>query len=74
MNRINEFNTDFLFTTPSYLTGASNVLNLAGGFFEYNKSESPEEADYTAIANDFSIVGQDLKKAMDKAPLCINKY
>jgi hypothetical protein len=66
MNNTDQFTTDFLFTTPSFLTGASNVLNLAGGFFEYNRSKSETEADCTAIANDFNIVGSDLKKAMRK--------
>ena len=58
--------TDFLFTTPSYLTGAATVFNLNGNFYEYNTYESGEEADQIAIANDFMIVGNDLKKVIDQ--------
>ncbi len=63
MNNIEELNTDFLFTTPTYLTGAATAFNLAGNFYEFNACESEAEADLLAIRNDFRIIGQDLAKA-----------
>ena len=39
------------------------VLNLSGGYFEYNTSSSETEADYKAIANDWEMVGNDLRQA-----------
>lgn len=64
MNNTDQFNTDFLFTTPTYLTGAATIFNIAGNFYEYNESSSDEEADYKAISNDFNIIGNDLKNAI----------
>ncbi len=66
MDNSEQNHTDFLFTTPSYLTGAATVFNLNGNFYEYNSCESGEEADEIAIANDFMIVGNDLKKVIDQ--------
>lgn len=63
MDKVNQFNTDFLFSTPSYLSGAANIFNIGGDFYEYNISSSQGEADCKAIRNDFNIVGSDLEKA-----------
>lgn len=57
--------TDFLFTTPSFLTGAGTVMNLAGSFYDFNDSNTSEEADCLAIKVDFNIVGDDLKAVMN---------
>jgi len=64
MNNTDSLNSDFLFTTPSYLTGAANVFNLAGNFYDYNRSESEQEADCKAIRNDFNIIAEDLKSCL----------
>ena len=67
MNNQDTYTTDFLFTTPSFLTGAANILNLAGNFYEFNTSDSDKEADCKAIKNDFNIVGKDFEKALSLA-------
>ena len=64
MNNSDQFQTDFLFSNSSYLSGASNIFNLGGNFYEYNSSESEELADSKAIGNDFNIIGNDLTSAM----------
>jgi len=64
MNNTDQFSTDFLFTTPTYLTGASNVFNLGGNFYAYNISTSESEADCKAIRNDFNMIGKDLDNAV----------
>lgn len=65
MEKINQFNTDFLFSTPSYLEGAASAFNLAGGFYDYNRSETENDADCKAITNDFNIIGSDLRDAIN---------
>ena len=57
--------TDFLFTTPSFLTGAGTVMNLAGNFYDFNGSSTPNMADRLAIRTDFNIVGDDLRASMN---------
>lgn len=59
--------TDFLFSTPSFLSGAGTVLNLAGNFYEFNASESENEADAIALENDFRMVGQDICRSVEEA-------
>ncbi len=53
MNRIH---TDFLFATPTLLTGAGTVMNLAGNYYKFNSSKSGTEADAIAIQQDFEMV------------------
>ena len=55
-----KFTTDFLFSTPSFLSGAGTVINLAGNYYEFNDFEMGFGADEKAIENDFNMVGQDI--------------
>jgi hypothetical protein len=64
--------TDFLFTTPNFLSGAGTVINLGGSFYDFNKSSTPDMADMLAIKTDFNIVGNDLKASIDG--LKINEF
>lgn len=61
--------TDFLFAKPSFLTGAGRTIDLAALLeqYSYNISATPQEADAWATANDWAVVGQDLKRAIDEA-------
>ncbi len=59
-----EIRTDFLFSTPNFLEGAGNVINLAGNYHEYAVSETGDGADKKAIRNDFFVIGKDLFNAM----------
>jgi hypothetical protein len=58
--------SDFLFAQPSFLTGAGRIGDLFGALrhFSYNPSVTPEQADKTAIAEDWRQVGDDLGEAM----------
>ncbi len=58
--------TDFLFAQPSFASGAARVLDLLGVFDDYNRSETPQEADGKAIAADWLVVGQDLCDAIQQ--------
>jgi len=57
------YQTDFL-TANSFVIGIGSVFNLAGNYFDYNYSTSPEEADEIAIASDWHIIGEDIKQAI----------
>lgn len=58
--------TDFLFARQSFLTGFGRVIDLGAVLerYSYNISATPAEADAWATANDWAVVGQDLKRAM----------
>ena len=58
--------TGFLFAHPSFASGAASTLDLWGQMADYNRSETPEEADANAIFADWAIVGQDISDAMDQ--------
>lgn len=58
--------TDFLFAQPSLTAGASRILDLWGVFDDYNRSDTPLEADAKAIAADWLIVGQDVLDAIEQ--------
>lgn len=64
MKRKKRYLTGFLFSAPSFFTGAGSVLNLAGSYYRYNTTDSGLEADLRAISNDFGVVGDDIKKAL----------
>lgn len=66
MNRKNMYQTDFL-TANSFVIGMGSVFNLAGNYFDFNYSSSPEEADEIAIASDWHIVGEDIKQAISES-------
>ena len=60
--------TDFLVARPSFWTGAARVLDLFGLFDRYNISRTPFEADARALYSDWSIIGQDIRQAMEGTP------
>lgn len=59
--------TDFLMPRSSYITGAGTVFNLAGSYYVYNTSNTPEEADAKALASDWQVIGNDLRNALKAA-------
>jgi hypothetical protein len=61
---MNQARTDFLFATPSFLTGAGTVFNLPGSSFIYVHSSSGKEADAKAIASDWAMAGKDIRSAV----------
>lgn len=63
MSDKNLFHTDYL-TANSFLIGMGTIFNLYGSYFKYNYSRTSQEADKIAIANDWHIVGQDIKNCV----------
>ena len=62
----NGYKTDFLFATPSLLSGAARTLDMFAVFDEYNTSDNFEEADRRAIESDWGVVGQDMAAVIQK--------
>lgn len=61
---MNKSRSDFLFATPSFISGAARLLDLYGVYDAYNSSSTDYEADYKATWSDWIVVGQDLLWAM----------
>ncbi len=61
------YTTDFLIAQPSFLSGAARIFDLFGTFDDYNESSSPGEADARAMNNDWNVILQDLRDAVDVA-------
>lgn len=57
MKKQKRFTTGFLFSTPSFLSGAGTVMNISGNYYDFNSSETGSEADKKAIENDFRMIG-----------------
>ena len=52
-----------LFARPSFVEGASRVLDFGNTLSEYNNSLTPEQADAHALSSDWRAVGEDIKQA-----------
>lgn len=55
--------TFYLFSRPSFVSGAGRIFDFNNSLNEYNTSETPEEADRKAIYLDWLSVGQDIGNA-----------
>jgi hypothetical protein len=64
MKKEKNYRTDFLFATPTFLTGAGSIYNIAGNYYDFNTSPSGEIADTRALECDWQMVGMDLKNAI----------
>ena len=56
--------SDFLYTTPNFLSGMASVLDIGGGLLQFNESRNENEADNLALRNDFNAVATDMRAAM----------
>lgn len=58
-------NSSALFTNPSVLKGTARVADLFGYLDNYNYKETEAEADIKALKRDWTIVGFDIKRAIE---------
>jgi len=63
LDAYNQNVTDYLFATPTFLSGVARVFDLGCQFDSYNVSPDPEEADARAIFSDWLAVGMDIARA-----------
>lgn len=61
-----ESTTDYLFPTPSFIEGMARIFDFADALQKFNYSEDEQEADYMAISNDWKMVGQDIRSAIQQ--------
>lgn len=66
MNKTNAVFSSCVVARPSALSGLARVLDLAGRFDRYNQSRTEQEADFHALANDWRVVGADLRGALSE--------
>jgi hypothetical protein len=61
--------SDFLFAHPSFLSGMARSVDIGAAMngWSYNISQTPQEADQRATANDWKAIGRDLHRAMEQA-------
>ena len=48
-----KYKTGFLYPKNNGWVGAGSIFNIAGNYFDFNYSHTPEEADAKAIENDW---------------------
>lgn len=53
-------------SVPSFITGAASAFDLFGTLAVYNISDSPDEADFNAIASDFYETAYDIRDAVNQ--------
>lgn len=56
----------FLFSEPSGLTGAGSIISIGGNYYDFNYSESEQEADRRAFKKDWEAVYEDLHSSFDR--------
>lgn len=62
----NKHLTMYLFSQPSFIEGMARTLDLGDTFDTYNESRDGREADYTALRNDWIMIGEDIKSAIQQ--------
>lgn len=60
------FHTDFLTPDQDFITGAGSVFDIFDASTPYNETESGQDADVKAIANDWAVIGEDMRIAIEK--------
>ena len=66
MTKIIRHKTNILFPRTSTIVGMGSLMNVAGNYFEFNYSESGEDADKKAVESDWAMIGQDIEDAINK--------
>ena len=61
-----KFRPDFLASKNDFIVGMGSVLNVAGRYFEYNSSNTAEEADAKALRSDWKNIGLDVEDSIEK--------
>jgi len=57
--------TDYLYARPSFVGGMASAMDLSGTLVsEYNRSSTPNVADFRALRSDWAIVGMDINGAL----------
>jgi len=60
---MNDWPTDYLIESSSFVSGIASVLDIMGVYPAYNASEDESIADAKALLNDWYKVGEDIMRA-----------
>ncbi len=60
----NRYRTSHICPRNSFWTGLGSIFNIFGNYYDFNYSKSEIDADAKAIANDWNMVGQDMKDVL----------
>ncbi len=66
MNTLKRIPSDFLVAEPSFASGVARLVDFGCAFDSYNKSATPQEADFRAALSDWISVGFDILDAVDE--------
>jgi hypothetical protein len=58
--------SSLLFARPSWLSGAARLFDWGASLNEYNRSSTPDEADFVALASDWCAIGGDVRRSMNE--------
>jgi hypothetical protein len=56
----------FLFADPTLVGGAAGVFDLGATLFEFNRSNTPVQADFLALRQDWRAVGEAIRLAAEE--------
>ncbi len=65
-NKNLKLETGFLFDKTGFWKGVGSIFSLCGNYYEFNASQTHEEADKKALKSDWENVGDDIKMANKK--------
>ena len=57
-----------MFPRTNLIIGVGSVFNVAGNYYEFNRSSTDEEADSKAIESDWGTIGKDLENVFNNEP------
>jgi hypothetical protein len=62
------YRTDHLFPRTNLIIGMGSIFNLAGKYFEFNSSQTADEADSRALESDWGAIGLDIQETIRAYP------
>ncbi len=64
--RTSPYYSTFLFSDPSGLTGAGSIVSIGGNYYDFNYSDSEQEADHRAFEKDWEAVYDDQNTSFER--------
>ena len=63
----------YLFARPRLIYGFARIIDLGSTFSTYNFNSDSNISDFNALSSDWNMVGVDLKNAINKYKMAINR-
>lgn len=65
-NKNLKLETGFLFEKTGFWKGVGSIFGFCGDYYEFNTSNTHDEADKKALKSDWQNIGEDIKFAKNK--------